>query len=238
VPPGIADAVTPNPLFSLAPSATVDEGNNWINVSWGPLALTNPATLPAGGNYGAGPPLANYSLTAAIDNIPATQAHPSTDFFGNARPEPGQAGGNFDPGAVEFGSSGSAVGTAALRGALSFTSATNGTLATALGVRTLTFTIPTPRAAVTSVVTVTNTGAGPLAITAGTLGLNIGARYSITAQTCTAASPLAAGATCTVSIRYAAPATRPGLPDVGLMAGANNGSGTLGGVTGLGLVAQ
>src|SRR5215831_6276199 len=43
VPPGIADAVTPNPLFSFTPSATVDEGNNWINVSWGPLTLTNPS---------------------------------------------------------------------------------------------------------------------------------------------------------------------------------------------------
>ena len=33
VPPGIADATVPNPVFSLTPSATVDEGNNWINLS-------------------------------------------------------------------------------------------------------------------------------------------------------------------------------------------------------------
>ena len=51
----------------------------------------------------------------------------------------------------------SGTGTAA--GTLSFTSATNGTLGTVFGARSLTFTIPTPRAAVTSVVTVTNTGA-------------------------------------------------------------------------------
>jgi hypothetical protein len=112
VPPGIADATTPNPVFSLAPSATVDEGNNWINVSWGPLALTNPAVLgpanpgAAGGDYGGGPLLANYNLTAAIDTIPAAQSHPAADFYGNARPEPGESttSGRFDPGAIEYGS--------------------------------------------------------------------------------------------------------------------------------------
>ena len=38
VPPGISDATVPNPIFNLTPAATVDEGNNWINMSWGPLA--------------------------------------------------------------------------------------------------------------------------------------------------------------------------------------------------------
>ena len=108
VPPGINDALTPNPVFSLTPSATVDEGNNWINVSWGPLALTNPAVNSGTGtNFGSGPPLANYNLTAAIDNVPVTQPHPLTDFYGNARPEPGESTttGTFDAGAIEFGSS-------------------------------------------------------------------------------------------------------------------------------------
>jgi len=111
VPPGINDALTPNPVFSLSPAATVDEGNNWINVSWGPLALTNPALKgpanlgAAGGDYSGGPALANYNLTRAIDNVPATQPHPLTDFYGNARPEPGEStSGHFDPGAIEFGS--------------------------------------------------------------------------------------------------------------------------------------
>jgi hypothetical protein len=357
VPPGISDAVTPNPVFSLTPSATVDEGNNWINVSWGPLALTNPA-LNSGagstgtGNYGSGPLLANYNLTAAIDTIPSSVPHPALDFFGNPRPE---GGGDlrFDPGAVEFAGAGGGgcsvavspstlafgsqrdgttsatqnvtitngcttsvtggtftfgggtpqpfarvttgafpagapncggtlaaaasctikvdfapplaattttysrtltiaygggvtvtgspvtlTGTGTPVGTLSFTSATNGTLSTPLGVRTLTFTIPTPRAPVTSVVTVTNTGSAPLAITAETLAINVGGLYSITAQTCTTASPLAVNGTCTVSIQYATPATRPLIPDVGLMTVANDGSGTVGGVTGLGLVAQ
>jgi len=113
VPPGIADAVTPNPVFSLTPSATVDEGNNWINVSWGPLSLTNPS-LTGGqyGNYGGGLPLGNYALLPSsdlIDTIPCPGgapclpsgeivAAPTTDYFGNPRPD---ATGSFDPGAIE-----------------------------------------------------------------------------------------------------------------------------------------
>jgi hypothetical protein len=235
VPPGIADAVTPNPVFSLNPSATVDEGNNWINVSWGPLSLTNPNGVS--GNLGGGAMLANYNLTAAIDNIPVSQLHPPTDFFGNARPEPGESTttGHFDPGATEFGST--PPPPPPQLGVLTFTSATNGTLGSFLGVRVLTFTIPTPRAPVTSVVTITNTGTGPLAITAEALVLNFGGLYSITGQTCTAASPLASNATCTVSIRYATPAVRPFLPDLGAMTVTNNpGTGSVNTV--LGLLAQ
>jgi hypothetical protein len=468
VPPGIVDASTPNPVFSLTPSATVDEGNNWINVSWGPLALSNDSvTGGTTGNYGGGALFANYALAAtspAIDYVPVAQTHPSTDFFGNPRPDPANLT-KFDVGAVEFQGAGTgevyvspttllfthvygttaaptqvltvtngttaaitglavavangtstvvfsrpaggcgtalaagatctitiafapptattnvtytgtvtitssatvvgspvaltgegivpapsasvspsplgfgnqpdgrasaaqtltvtntgnvplATGTFTLGGGtpqpysranilqggpgncaatlavgatctynvvftpptattsitysrtltvaytylgaavtvtgspvtltgtgipvgtLSFTSATNGSLSTVAGVRTLTFTIPTGRPAVTSVVTISNTGAGSLQITAETLLLNIGGRYTIPATTCSFTTPLAPAGTCTVSIRYATPATRPGIPDVGLATFANNGSGTTGGLTGLALVAQ
>jgi hypothetical protein len=104
VPPGIADAVAPNPVFSLTPSATVDEGNNWINVSWGPLSLTNPSLAGTDGNYGGGAALGNYvpsSGSPAIDYVPVAQTHPSTDFFGNPRPDPAVPA-RFDIGAVEF----------------------------------------------------------------------------------------------------------------------------------------
>jgi hypothetical protein len=130
------------------------------------------------------------------------------------------------------------TGTGTPVGTLSFTSATNGTLGTVLGLRTLTFTIPSGRPAVTSVVTITNTGGAPLSITAETLALNVGGLYSTTGTTCSFTTALAPAATCTVSIRYATPATRPILPDIGLLTVANNGSGTTGGVTGLGLIAQ
>jgi len=124
VPPGIVDASTPNPVFSLTPAATVDEGNNWINVSWGPLSLTNDASNTGAGNttgnYGGGALFANYALAAgspAIDYVPlnsttlpeATVPNLSTDFFGNPRPDPANPN-HFDVGAVEF-QNGSGVGT-------------------------------------------------------------------------------------------------------------------------------
>ena len=104
MPPGIVDASAPNPVFSLTPSATVDEGNNWINVSWGPLALSNEAvTGGTFGNYGGGALFANYAVNAgspAIDAVPVAITHPSTDFFGNPRPDAANPT-CFDIGAVE-----------------------------------------------------------------------------------------------------------------------------------------
>jgi hypothetical protein len=233
VPPGIADAVTPNPTFSFAPSATVDEGNNWINVSWGPLALTNPSrTGGANGNYGGGPALANYNLTPAspaINFVPIGQPHPSTDFYGNPRPEPNEGSpARFDPGAIEFGSfPGVASGTGVAAGPLAFTAATNATLATVGGVvQTLTFTIPAGRPPVTSVVTITNNGpAGstPVAITAESVTGIANTLFSSAGTTCGAT--LAPGATCTISITYATPAAPP-LLALGVAAVTNNGSGT------------
>jgi hypothetical protein len=117
VPPGIPDSIAGAPLFSLLPSATVDEGNNWINVSWGPLSLTNPSvTGGAYGNYGGGLPLGNYVPTAgspAVSHIPCPAnarpcvppgfapgvTTPLTDFFGHPRPD---GNGAFDVGAVEI----------------------------------------------------------------------------------------------------------------------------------------
>jgi hypothetical protein len=97
VPPGISDATVPNPIFNLTPAATVDEGNNWINISWGPLAATNPVTGTVLGNYApasAASPTVNYIAAAAAANY--NEAPPS-DFFGNPRKN-----GFVDAGAVEF----------------------------------------------------------------------------------------------------------------------------------------
>jgi len=113
VPPGIADALSPNPVFTLTPSATVDEGNNWINVSWGPLALSNPAAnsgvgSTGTGNWGSGPQFANMALipsSPAVDYVPITGANaqpfPRADFFGHPRPDPGNLT-HVDVGAIEF----------------------------------------------------------------------------------------------------------------------------------------
>ena len=109
VPPGISDATVPNPIFNLTPAATVDEGNNWINISWGPLSLTNPAGTTLLGNYApatGGSPVVNY-ITPAL-SATTYNAAPPTDFFGNAR----KTNNAVDIGAIEF--TGAAVAGPAL----------------------------------------------------------------------------------------------------------------------------
>ena len=94
------------PVFSLTAGATVDEGNNWVNISWGPLSLITPTSET---NPTAEVPLSDYSLAAgspAINYITASSfpasfsAAPANDFFGNLR----KSNGAVDAGAVEFAS--------------------------------------------------------------------------------------------------------------------------------------
>jgi hypothetical protein len=96
VPPGISDATLPNPVFSLTAAATVDEGNNWVNMSYGPLSLVNPAGLTLG----------NYSISGGpAVNAATSSGAPTHDFFGTTRPQ----GGGFDIGAVELVATGAPV---------------------------------------------------------------------------------------------------------------------------------
>jgi hypothetical protein len=108
VPPGISDATVPNPIFNLTPAATVDEGNNWVNLNWGPLSLTNPTVVGgANGNYGGGLPLGNYAITtgssaaARVTGSNFTDA-PAYDFFNTPR----KPGSSTDAGAVKLTSAG------------------------------------------------------------------------------------------------------------------------------------
>jgi len=102
VPPGHSETTGLYPLFSLnqiTPAATVDEGNNWINLGYGPLSLSNAASytapdtlLPPLGNYGitsASPAYNAVTGTGTLSNeaIAATAAAPDHDFFGNPRPK-------------------------------------------------------------------------------------------------------------------------------------------------------
>jgi Abnormal spindle-like microcephaly-assoc'd, ASPM-SPD-2-Hydin len=110
VPPGISDATVPNPPFNLTPVVTVDEGNNWINISWGPLALMGPLGQGAGTTpdtmLGIYTPASVNSPT--VNYIPSTGGNngnggpyrlaPDTDFFGNPR----KTNNAVDAGAVEF----------------------------------------------------------------------------------------------------------------------------------------
>jgi hypothetical protein len=305
VPPGTFEGNVPVPVFNLTAGATVDEGNNWVNINWGPLSLitptseNNPAseTMLSDYSLAAGSPAINYINNG---NSPSSYAAaPADDFFGTLR----KTNGFVDVGAVEFvsnvpaptltsispnsGQRGTVVpvtltgtnlaGTSAVNvsgtgisvsnitvvnsttvtanftisatatisartvtvttpggtsntvtftvnaGTLSFTSATNGTLSTFFGVRTLTFSIPSGRPAVTSVVTMTNSGTVPLQVTAETITAN-STFFSVTGTTCSFTTPLAPGATCTVNVRYATPSSRPLFPHVGALTVSNNGT--------------
>ena len=187
VPPGISDATVPNPIFNLTPVATVDEGNNWINLRWGPLTMVSPLSTPLSSVL-----LGNYAPTAGSDNIPATQPHPATDFFGNLRPESGEGlNGHFDAGAIEV-QSGGVTGTtgANVTGTLAFGNVPESTTS---GIRTLTLHDTGTINLTNIVVTVT----APFSRSTGTPG------------TCTATLPgnAAGTATCTINIVYNAPAT-------------------------------
>src|SRR4029077_10745788 len=99
VPPGIADATVPNPLFSLQPAATVDEGNNWVNIAWGPLAQTNPVTGVTLGNYAPTATSPGRDYITALLSSRTYAAAPALDFFDHTR----KTNNAVDIGAVDFG---------------------------------------------------------------------------------------------------------------------------------------
>jgi hypothetical protein len=204
VPPGISDATVPNPIFNLTPAATVDEGNNWINLAWGPLSLTNPTVLGADGNYGGGALLGNYAPTAGSPTIDAGAASaggiaaPGTDFFGNVRPQ----GAGFDIGAVELaGAGGGTASQAWSPSPYTFPNVARG----------ITTTGPT------QVFTLTNTGTVNITITtSAAFGTGTSGSFVITGNTCTAAlsGTRAPGQACTVTVAF-----RPGTTTAGTKTG-------------------
>jgi hypothetical protein len=190
VPPGISDATVPNPIFNLTPAATVDEGNNWINIAWGPLALTNPVT---------GTVLGNYTETGSSPTIDAgtpESTYTTTDFFGTTRPQ----GNGWDIGAVELagtaGGGGGGASATLTPTSHAFGTVTRGSLIGPVQIFTL-----------------TNTGTVPLTgITQGTLGGTNPTEFTIIRLTSTCGpagggqllgqTTLAPGATCVVSVQF------------------------------------
>jgi hypothetical protein len=165
----------PNPIFNLTPTATVDEGNNWVNISWGPLAETNPVS---------GVTLGNYALAAgspAIDHIPTSAstyaAAPSTDYFGNPRPDVRNS--PIDIGAVEFQGAGGAAIASVTGGPLSFPNTVVGSTSAA------------------QTLTLHNTGGANLTGIVVTTSPSVFARSG---GTCGAT--LTAGNTCTITVTF------------------------------------
>jgi hypothetical protein len=177
VPPGISDATVPNPVFSLTPAATVDEGNNWINLSWGPLALTNPVTNAILGNYAQSPasPVNNYIPSTATANYAAA---PATDFFGNPR----KGNNAVDAGAVEFQAAAGTV-LSVTPSPLSFGNVATGATST------LTLTLSNSGTVGATGITIA-VGAAPFSRPAGAAGGTCGAT-------------LAAATTCTINVTFA-----------------------------------
>jgi hypothetical protein len=176
VPPGIADAVIPNPLFGLMPTATPDEGNQWINMSYGPLSLVNSSITAGSGGYNV--PLGNYAIAAgspAINNATGSNA-PNHDIFGTPRPQAGR----FDIGAVEFVAV-SVNRIAAFPAALVFGNAVGNT------------------GGALQVLTVRNTGSTALT----GIGVTFTGPFSRAATGGSCTTTLAAGSTCTINVTVA-----------------------------------
>ena len=191
VPPGISDATVPNPLFNLTPAATVDEGNNWINLAYGPLSLQNP-TLASGTLATAnGTANGNYSLTpnssAAIGKVSSNDLFailnyaeaPTYDILGTNR----KANGAVDIGAVEYVAPNYAIVNVSPTSLAFGNVVTNATS----NVQTL---------------TLSNTGGASLTGIALTFS---SPRYSRSGGTCT--TTLAAGSSCTITVVFTPTAT-------------------------------
>jgi hypothetical protein len=181
VPPGTNESNVPVPVFNLTAGATVDEGNNWINITWGPLSLVDPSTNAVLGDYSL-----TASSTAAIDSADGSVS-PAKDFFGRTRPQ----GSEPDMGAVEFP-----------KAAASDMEITPQSLAFGdVGVNT-----DSPL----QFVTVSSTGSSPLAGPSGSGGITVTLPAGFTrvtsgtgvSQSCSTSTPIAVGATCRIYVRF------------------------------------
>jgi hypothetical protein len=213
-PPGIPDN---NPFyenFTLQPAATVDEGNNWINMFYGPLSTVNATVQKGAAGYGA--LLGNYVPNAGSPVTGAgSSTHPAFDFFGNAR-----ASGTTDVGAVLVGGSHTGniaaathpVGAAAVGGSFQGGTTTTRTVTVSnTGSAALIisgFAISAPAGVNSSQFTVTN-GNCPI----GGAGLAVGASCKVNVTPPTTAIATALGqAIATLDVNVAAPGATQSYP--------------------------
>jgi hypothetical protein len=104
-PAGQSETVGVAPVFQfngIGASATVDEGNNWINLTYGPLTLGRPPATGSGSTPSAEPTVASAAvgITQGAYSIPSDSAAigagyaaapgtPNHDFYGQTRPATG-----------------------------------------------------------------------------------------------------------------------------------------------------
>jgi hypothetical protein len=190
-PPGASETTGLTQLFTftgIQPTATVDEGHNWLNLVYGPLALYNDAGKAMITGPTSGLALGAYSIpsTSQAINAGTNLGAPDHDFFGTPRPQ----GGRVEIGAVEFVAPGVAVAVVS-PAQLAFGAVLAGT-------------------SVIQNLTLTNNGGA--AFTGITIAVTPAPFSRVTTGTFPAGAPncaatLAAGASCTIKVQYAAPTT-------------------------------
>jgi hypothetical protein len=212
-PVGASETTGLTQLFSfngIKPTATVDEGHNWLNLIYGPLTLNRPATAApelmvasasAGSaegaysipgtspavNRGAGCTDGGAPLGCMLRGGLPLPSTVSADFFGNTRPL--NATNPPDIGAVEFSTTGANV--VANPTPLQFKN------------------VPTNAGTTTRDLVLTNNGAGPFTVPAVTFTPS---SFTRVATGTTPAVPycgtsLAAGASCTIRVQWVVPTT-------------------------------
>jgi len=200
-PPGRSETTGLSTEFTLgiSPAATIDEGNNWINLGYGPLALNNSALYTSPGT--AMPMLGNYSIAAgspAVNsgaNRNATNGVPDHDFFGNPRPTVG-----VDIGAVELGAASAVSATLAPSTWSPSTNVGNTGLLTAPAqVFTLT---NTGSVALTGITQAAISGSSDFVIVRMLSNCGPAGNGQLAGQT-----TLAPGASCFVTVRFVSPAS-------------------------------
>ncbi|MDB6042166.1 MAG: hypothetical protein JWM63_717 [Gammaproteobacteria bacterium] len=191
-PAGRSETTGLSPVFTfnnIAVAATVDEGNNWINLGYGPLTLYSPANQDMAGDALDGRTLGAYSTrpsaTAAVDRgLNNAAGVPDTDFFGSARPH--NNGNPVDIGAVEVTRPPAAATVSP--GALDFGTWATGTAS------------PIQNLTVTNTGTSALAGGAVTAVAAPFTRITNG-NFPLGAPNCGAA--LAVGASCTIKVQFA-----------------------------------
>ncbi len=193
VPPGTNEGNVPTPVFNLTANATTDEGNNWINISWGPLTMTRASDSNILGNYALGSGSTAINYITSLNSLATYNAAPNTDFFGNGRKGNLGSDTSVDVGAVEGAMTSGGNGTASVAPtAVNFGTFVVG--GAALPSQTLTLTNNSG--------VIVNGIAVAIATTSPVGSPNV---FSRTGGTCS--GTLANGANCTIVVTFTAPAS-------------------------------